>query len=145
MDITFTCILAAMLFLIRPLQKNAFFMLYCALVLGAATLTEHYFFRVTPFVYKTFLLFIPYHLVFINLTVFTAYGVDKRAARKGLWRIPENHLHALEFLGGWVGAFAAQKFFRHKTKKKTYQTMFWLILFFQISLIFAILHFLQII
>lgn len=145
MVITYTAILSLMLFLIRPLQKNVFFILYFGLIIGAAQLTEMYFFRTTPFAYKTFILFIPYHLIFINLVTFIAYGVDKKAAIQGHWRIPEMNLHTLEFLGGWPAAYIAQKFFRHKTKKKSYQTMFWLVLLFQVVTVYYILSFLNII
>ncbi len=145
MIITFTAILALLLALFRPLQKNPFFILHFALIIGAAWYTENYIFKIAPFVYKTFLLFIVYHLVSINLVAIIAYGIDKRAAKKGLWRVPEIRLHTLELLGGWIGAFVAQKIFRHKTKKKSYQAMFWLMLVFQIVIIYYILSFLKII
>lgn len=142
---TFTAILAGLLALIRPLQKNIFFILYFGLVIASAWLTEKYFFRTTPFAPKTFLLFIPYHLVFINLATFMAYGADKRAAIRGDRRIPEMNLHALEFLGGWPGALIGQKVFHHKTKKKSFQAMFWLMLVLQIAAVYYILNFLKII
>jgi len=145
MIITFTAILTLLLALFRPLQKNPFFILHFALIIGAAWYTENYIFKIAPFVYKTFLLFIVYHLVSINLVAIIAYGIDKRAAKKGLWRVPEIRLHTLELLGGWIGAFVAQKIFRHKTKKKSYQAMFWLMLVFQIAIIYYILTFLKII
>lgn len=145
MVITYTAILATILFLIRPLQKNIFFILYFGLVIGAAALTEHYFFRTTPFAPKTCMLFVPYHLFFINLVTFIAYGVDKRAAIRGNWRIPEINLHTLEFLGGWPCAFIAQKVFRHKTKKQSYQAMFWFILALQAFAVYYILNFLKLI
>ncbi len=145
MVITFTAILVSLLFLIRPLQKNTFYILHLAFVIGAAWYTENYIFKATPFMYKTFMLFIPYHLASINLVTIIAYGSDKRAAKKGNWRVPEITLHTLELLGGWIGAFIAQKIFRHKTRKKSYQTMFWLMLVFQISIIYYILNFLHII
>lgn len=145
MVMTFTAILAGLLALIRPLQKNIFFILYFGLVIASAWLTEKYFFRTTPFAPKTFLLFIPYHLVFINLATFMAYGADKRAAIRGDRRIPEMNLHALEFLGGWPGALIGQKVFHHKTKKKSFQAMFWLMLVLQIAAVYYILNFLKII
>ena len=52
------------------------------------------------FSHKAFLVFVVYHLICINIAVFFAYGADKRAAKRGEWRIPEAQLHALEFLGG---------------------------------------------
>ncbi|MBQ7304045.1 MAG: DUF1294 domain-containing protein [Alphaproteobacteria bacterium] len=119
--------------------------MHFAIIIGAAWYTENFLFRVTPFAYKTLLLFIPYHLVSINLVTIIAYGVDKRAAKKGNWRVPEIRLHTLELLGGWIGAFIAQKIFRHKTKKKSFQAMFWLMLVLQVSAIYYILTFLKII
>lgn len=145
MLLTFISILGFLLALVRPLQRNPFFVLHFGLVVGAAYLTERFGFKLAPFFYKTFLLFVVYHLISINAVTFLAYGVDKRAAQHGQWRIAEVQLHTLEFLGGWCGAYVAQKFFRHKTKKKSYQAMFWLMLAFEGVLIYYILNFLRII
>jgi hypothetical protein len=41
------------------------------------------------------------------------------------WRTPEKVLHASELLGGWPGALLAQQLFRHKTRKVSYQLVFW--------------------
>lgn len=141
MLLTFLCILTPILLLVRPLQRNRFFILYFAAMMLAAYISETYYFRVLFLSHKAFLLFVVYHLVCINLAVFLAYGVDKRAAQRGDWRIPEAQLHSLEFLGGWVGAFVAQKFFRHKTKKKSYRVMFWLMLVLQGAAIYIILRY----
>jgi len=145
MILTFTAILTALLLLIRPLQKNPFFVLHFAFMVGAAWYTQNYLFKTAPFVYKTFLWFVVYHLVSINLVTIIAYGADKRAAKNHRWRVSEFELHTLEFLGGWIGAFIAQKLFRHKTKKKSFRVMFWLMLFLQIALVYYILTFLNII
>ena len=145
MLITFLVLITPLLILIRPLQRNRFFVLYFALMMLAAYLTETYLFQVAMFSAKSFLLFIVYHLICINLVTFCAYGADKRAAQRGDWRIPEAHLHALEFLGGWIGAFIAQKFFHHKNKKRSYQAMFWLMLIFQGAAVYFILQYLNLI
>lgn len=145
MVLTFAAVLTLLLLLVRPLQKNPFFLLYFCCVIGAAYVTETYYLKAAPFAYKTFLLFLPFHFVFINFATIVAYGVDKRAAIRGDWRVPEMRLHALELLGGWPGAFIAQKLFRHKTKKKSFRVMFWLMLAFQIAVIYYILSFLNII
>ena len=145
MLITFLVLITPLLILIRPLQRNRFFVLYFALMMLAAYLTETYWFQVTMFSAKAFLLFIVYHLICINLVTFCAYGADKRAAQRGDWRIPEAHLHALEFLGGWIGAFIAQKFFHHKNKKRSYRAMFWLMLIFQGAAVYFILQYLNLI
>lgn len=145
MLLTFLAVLTPLLALIRPLQRNAFFVIYFALMILSAYITEANFFRVAPFYHKAFLLFIVYHLIFINFVTFLAYGVDKRAAVRGAWRVPEGQLHSLEFLGGWIGAFLAQKIFRHKTQKKSFRVMFWLMLVLQIAAIYIILHYLKLI
>lgn len=145
MILTFSSILMALLILIRPLQKNRFFLLHFALMVGAAWYTENYLFKAPIFAYKTVLLFLIYHIASINLVTIIAYGIDKRAAKNGSWRVPEIELHVLEFLGGWLGAFIAQKIFHHKTKKKSFRVMFWLMLFLQLALIYYVLTFLNII
>lgn len=52
----------------------------------------------------------------INAITFCLYGVDKRRARKGLWRISERTLLACTWLMGGVGALCGMQVFRHKTK-----------------------------
>lgn len=65
-------------------------------------------------------------LAMLALNAFTTllYGLDKIAARNGWRRIPEITLHLLALLGGWPGAFLAQKVFRHKTGKRAFQRVF---------------------
>ena len=145
MVLTFTVILIGLLLIIPPLQKNSFYMLHVGLVILAAYYVENNLFTVTPFHHKTLLLFLIFHLASINLVTFVAYGVDKHAAQRGQWRIPENNLHTLEFLGGWAGALFGQSLFHHKSKKRSYQAFFWAMMFFEAALIFVILKFLHII
>lgn len=52
----------------------------------------------------------------INLIAFVMYGLDKRYAKKGKWRIPEINLLTVAALYGALGAFLAMRLFRHKTK-----------------------------
>lgn len=63
----------------------------------------------------------------VSLLTLLLYWHDKRQARNGGQRIPEKILHALELAGGWPGALLAQQVFRHKTRKVSYQVLFWLI------------------
>jgi uncharacterized membrane protein YsdA (DUF1294 family) len=63
----------------------------------------------------------------MSLIAFVAYGLDKSKARRGVWRTPEATLHLLEAFGGWPGALMAQRIFRHKTSKVSFQVFFWFI------------------
>jgi uncharacterized membrane protein YsdA (DUF1294 family) len=63
----------------------------------------------------------------VSLFTFVAYRTDKRRAEAGEWRIPESTLHIAELAGGWPGAFLAQRTFRHKISKVSYQVVFWII------------------
>ena len=67
------------------------------------------------------------YVVVINALTYWAYAIDKRRAKEGQWRIPEAQLHLLEVLGGWPGAFLAQRRLRHKFYKGSYQAIFWCI------------------
>jgi len=63
----------------------------------------------------------------VSLFSFCQYWLDKQSAQKGRWRTPENSLHIAELLGGWPGALVAQQVFRHKTRKASFQLVFWAI------------------
>ena len=63
----------------------------------------------------------------VSVLAFLLYWSDKRKARLDRWRIPENVLHAVELAGGWPGALLAQQVFRHKTRKLSFQVLFWVI------------------
>ena len=56
------------------------------------------------------------YLALVNLLTFVLYGVDKRKAQKGAWRVPEKTLLLLPLLGGSVGGILGMQTFRHKTK-----------------------------
>jgi uncharacterized membrane protein YsdA (DUF1294 family) len=60
-----------------------------------------------------------------SVVAFFAYAFDKSAAEKGQWRTQEGTLHLFSLVGGWPGALIAQKVFRHKSKKREFQTVFW--------------------
>lgn len=56
---------------------------------------------------------------------FFAYAWDKWAATNNRWRTAESTLHLLGLLGGWPGAIYAQQMFRHKSRKRSFQVVFW--------------------
>lgn len=65
--------------------------------------------------------------VLMSAVAFGLYFLDKRRAGRGEWRISEWTLHGIELLGGWPGAFLAQRVFRHKWRKARYMAVFWTI------------------
>lgn len=60
-----------------------------------------------------------------SIVAFVAYAFDKSAAQNDQWRTPENTLHMLGLIGGWPGALVAQRLLRHKSKKQSFQVVFW--------------------
>ena len=75
--------------------------------------------------------FLPY-LIATNVVTFLFYGYDKWIAGSSFTRLPEKVLHGLAVLGGSPAALIAQKLFRHKTIKKSFQIVYWLIVVIQI-------------
>lgn len=67
------------------------------------------------------------YAVVISAVSYGSYALDKRRARAQEWRVSEAGLHVTELLGGWPGAFLAQRRLRHKCSKGSYQLVFWLI------------------
>jgi uncharacterized membrane protein YsdA (DUF1294 family) len=72
-------------------------------------------------------LYIAIWYILLSAITFTVYGIDKRKATRGTWRIKEQTLHLLDLFGGWPGGFAAQRYFHHKSKKTKFQIVFWMI------------------
>ncbi|MEO7319196.1 MAG: cold shock and DUF1294 domain-containing protein [Chthoniobacteraceae bacterium] len=101
-----------------------------ALVLSAAFLAAQglaaWLGRITPV--------IPVVYAMMSAVTLGAYSHDKASARHGAWRLPENVLHMLELFGGWPGALVAQQWLRHKTRKLSYQLLFWAIVAAHIGL-----------
>jgi len=75
------------------------------------------------------------YAVTVSLATYALYGADKDSAADSAsrWRASERLLHGFELAGGWPGAFLAQRRFRHKTAKVSYQAVFWLIVALHIA------------
>jgi uncharacterized membrane protein YsdA (DUF1294 family)/cold shock CspA family protein len=71
--------------------------------------------------------------VVASAITFVAYAFDKSAARNDQWRTQESTLHFFALLGGWPGALAAQRLLRHKSKKPSFQFVFWMTIVFNCS------------
>jgi uncharacterized membrane protein YsdA (DUF1294 family)/cold shock CspA family protein len=68
-----------------------------------------------------------------SLFTFIMYAADKSAARNGAWRTQESTLHLLSLAGGWPGALVAQQKLRHKSKKQSFRSVFWVTVFINCS------------
>ncbi len=69
-----------------------------------------------------------FYYMIASMFTFLIYVRDKQAAKKTRWRTPEKTLHFLSLLGGWPGAILGQQILRHKSSKKSFQTLFWITL-----------------
>ena len=77
----------------------------------------------------------------MNGFTFCLYGVDKRRAKRGAWRIPEKTLFLSAILGGGVGAIAGMQLFRHKTRHRSFVIGMPLILLAWVILLAALIYF----
>jgi len=84
---------------------------------------------------------LPVLFLLINLVTFCVFWWDKQAARGGHRRVSEARLLQFAFCGGSLGAFAAQRLLRHKTRKEPFRTQLMAILILHAVLIPAVLFF----
>ncbi|MCR4740038.1 MAG: DUF1294 domain-containing protein [Lachnospiraceae bacterium] len=78
------------------------------------------------------------YLSIINLTAFIAFGIDKRRARRGAFRISEGSLFTLALFGGSLGSLLGMYIFRHKTLKPSFTIGMPVIFFLQLLIILVI-------
>jgi uncharacterized membrane protein YsdA (DUF1294 family)/cold shock CspA family protein len=92
---------------------GAFFTLFfCIILLGSV------------FIEKLPAIVIGIYMVMSSVT-FVAYLMDKSAAQNGRWRTKESTLHLFSIMGGWPGAYVAQKILRHKSSKEEFKSVYW--------------------
>jgi len=65
----------------------------------------------------------------MSLSTFAIYFKDKSSAQNEQQRTPEKRLHFYSLIGGWPGALTAMKVCHHKSKKKSFQNIFWITVF----------------
>lgn len=75
----------------------------------------------------------------VSIASFFTYGYDKSIAGHGVTRVPEIVLHALTAVGGTFGSFLGMQIFRHKTQKKSFRIVFWVIVVIQVVVIVLLL------
>jgi len=61
----------------------------------------------------------------LSLSTFAMYFQDKSSAQNEQQRTSEKRLHFYSVIGGWPGALTAMKVCHHKSKKKSFQKIFW--------------------
>ena len=74
------------------------------------------------------------YLILMNFIAFALYGIDKRRAKQGAWRISEYTLLLVALLGGSLGALLGMRYFRHKTRHRKFRYGIPLILLLQLGL-----------
>lgn len=60
-------------------------------------------------------------ILIMSAVSFALFGIDKRKAKKGSYRIPEKTLFGFAIFGGATGAFFGMQTFRHKTKHNSFR------------------------
>ena len=81
-----------------------------------------------------------YYFWGVNLLLFILMGMDKRAARRKKWRIPERRLLTLGMIGGGFGGILGMIIFHHKTHR-VYFTICYVVNVFCLGI--AFLYFIQ--
>ena len=71
-------------------------------------------------------------LAVMNILSFTLMAMDKKAARKGKWRVPERTLFLFTALFGGLGGVLGMHLLRHKTKHWYFRVFFPALLVLQI-------------
>ncbi len=74
----------------------------------------------------------------MNVATLLWYGLDKWRAIRGGRRVSEAVLLGLAALGGSPGALVAQRLFRHKTAKRSFQVAFWILVILQAAIVIAV-------
>lgn len=73
----------------------------------------------------------------INVVALAGFGLDKRLAVSGAWRLREAWLLLTALAGGWVGAKLGQRLFRHKTRKQPFGMILNGVVLFQAAIVGA--------
>ncbi len=69
----------------------------------------------------------------LSLIAFFLYRQDKIKAKKDEWRTSEKTLHFFSLIGGWPGGLIAQRWLRHKSRKKSFLVVFYVTVILNVS------------
>lgn len=78
------------------------------------------------------------YFLLINIISFFYIGIDKMKAQLDRRRVSEKTLWLLALIGGSLGTLIGMHFFRHKTKKISFQAILAMILAVQLWLIYLL-------
>jgi uncharacterized membrane protein YsdA (DUF1294 family) len=82
------------------------------------------------------------YIFVISFITYLVFATDKSFAVSGAWRTTERTLLIFTLLGGTLGAIAAMKTFRHKTRKVSFLSKFILIIILQVLIIVGVWYYL---
>jgi len=71
--------------------------------------------------------------ILMSFIAFIAYAIDKSSAQNDRWRTKESTLHIFSIIGGWPGAYFAQKKLRHKSSKVGFKSVYWVTVFLNLG------------
>lgn len=74
----------------------------------------------------------------LSTLTFALYWKDKRAAENATHRTPESTLQSLSLIGGWPGGLFAQRMLHHKSSKKSFQLVYWVMVILNLTGLFMI-------
>lgn len=94
--------------------------------------------QILNFSFNFFQFIIILYLLVINLVTFFIFAYDKLIAGGTRRRISERMLWFLSLIGGSVGALLSMHWFRHKTKKLSFQAVLAIVIMSQIILVWAL-------
>ena len=77
----------------------------------------------------------------MNLVSFALMGIDKRRARRGVWRISERALFMTTACFGGLGGVLGMKVFHHKTQHWYFRVFFPVLLVLQIAILAIGVHY----
>jgi uncharacterized membrane protein YsdA (DUF1294 family) len=78
----------------------------------------------------------PAWLMALGIVTFLYYGFDKFRAQRKQWRVSERTLNLLALAGGFLGAWVAMFWFRHKTKDTNFKRWLWIATLLHIGLLY---------
>jgi len=79
-----------------------------------------------------------YYLFIVNVVSLLLFYYDKNRAKKGKYRVSENTLFMISFIGGSMGSIIGMHLFSHKTKKAKFLIGLPLILLLNIIAIYYV-------